>query len=88
MSYEGSQNSYFGKMSGLRKAHLTQKLLGYFAITDDRQWAPAEGWVELSMRSYIVFVHPGGTQDVQREIMARRMGIGRTVKEEAGEIAD
>lgn len=88
MSYEGSQSSYFRKMSNLRKAGLIQQILGYFALTNDRQWAAANGWVEINMRSSIVGVHPGGTQDIQRVIMARRMGIGRTVKEEAGVIPD
>jgi len=88
MSYEGSQSSYWRKMGGLRKIRLMQQILGYFAIVNDRDWAAASGWVELTMRSSIVAVHPGGTQDIQRVIMARRMGIGRTVREEAGQIPD
>jgi len=88
MSYEGSQSSYWRKMGGLRKIRLMQQILGYFAIVNDREWAAANGWVELNMRSSIVAVHPGGTQDIQRVIMARRMGIGRTVREEAGQIPD
>jgi len=85
-TYEGSQSSYYGKMSGLRISHAMQDILGYIAITKDPQWYAAEGWLELFMRSSITAVHPGGTQDIQRVIMARRMGLGRTVKEEAGQI--
>lgn len=85
-TYEGSQSSYYRKMSGLRLAQNMQKILGYFAITRDPQWAAVDQWVELFTRSSITAVHPGGTQDVQRVVMARRMGIGRTVKEEAGAI--
>ena len=88
MSYEGSQSSYWGKMSGVRKARLIQQALGYFALTNDRQWAPAGGWTEFYMRLAITAVHPGGTQDIQRTIIARRIGIGRSVKEEAGKIPD
>lgn len=83
-TYEGSQSSYWGKMSGLRIAQRIQQMLGYLAITDDRQWGPANGWLEHYQRSAITAVHPGGTQDIQRTIIARRMGVGRTVKEEPG----
>jgi len=83
-SYEGSQSSYWGKMSAVRIAQRMQEVLGYFAITSDRQWAASEGWAEHLQRNAIQSLHPGGTQDIQRTIIARRMGIGRTVKEEAG----
>ena len=85
-SYEGSQSSYYGKMSGLKISRKMQEILGYFADTDDPQWGPANGWIEHYQRSAITAVHPGGTQDIQRTIIARRMGIGRTVKEEAAQI--
>ncbi len=88
MSYEGSQSSYQRKMSGLRKIRLMQQVLGYYALIKERDVAIADGWVEINMRASIVAVHPGGTQDIQRVIIARRMGIGRTVREEAGQIPD
>jgi len=83
-TYEGPQSSYFRKMSGLRVSHTMQNILGYLTITDDEEWNVAERWVEHFQRASITAVHPGGTQDIQRVIMARRMGLGRTVKEEAG----
>ncbi len=88
MSYEGSQSSYVRKMGGLRKSRLMQQMIGYWAITDDKQYAPGAGWVNSFMKTSIISVHPGGTQDIQRVIMARRMGIGRTVREEAGQLPD
>jgi len=88
MSYEGSQSSFFRKMGGLRKSRLMQQVLGYLAVTSDKELAPGEGWVDSFMKTSIISVHPGGTQDVQRVIMARRMGIGRTAKEEAGQMPD
>ena len=33
-----------------------------------------------------VAVHPGGTADIQRVSMARRIGIGRAKREDAGEV--
>ncbi len=88
MSYEGSQSSYFRKMGGLRKSRLMQGAIGYYAIMSDKQLAPANGWVDSFMKTSIISVHPGGTQDIQRVIMARRMGIGRTVQEAAGQLPD
>ncbi len=88
MSYEGSQSSYFRKMGGLRKSRLMQGAIGYYAIMSDKQIAPANGWIDSFMKTSIISVHPGGTQDIQRVIMARRMGIGRTVQEAAGQLPD
>ncbi len=45
-------------------------------------------WIDSFMKTSIISVHPGGTQDIQRVIMARRMGIGRTVQEAAGQLPD
>ncbi len=85
-TYEGSQSSYFRKMGGLRVSYAMLNILGYLALTNDEEWNVAERWVEHYQRSTITAVHPGGTQDIQRVIMARRMGLGRTVREEAGQM--
>jgi hypothetical protein len=34
-----------------------------------------------------VAIHPGGTTDIQKVIMARRIGIGREVREKAGALS-
>jgi hypothetical protein len=43
--------------------------------------------MEAHQRSAIVAIHPGGTADIQKLIMARRIGIGREVREKAGALA-
>ena len=86
-TYGGSQASYFRKMSGLKLTNTMVRLLGYYALTSDPAWRPAEGYVEAQQRSGIVAVHPGGTADVQKLVMARRIGVGRTTREEAGQLA-
>ena len=83
-SYEGPQASYYRKMSGLRMARAIQELLGYSALTTDAEWGAADRWMEAYMRLAIMAVHPGGTADIQKLIMARRIGVGRAVREEAG----
>ena len=38
-------------------------------------------------RAGIVAVHPGGTREIQKVIMARRIGIGREGREKAGALS-
>ena len=87
VSYEGPQLSYHRKMSGLRMGRAILELLGPAALTNDPRWAPAEGHVEAHQRSSIVAVHLGGTADIQKNNMARRIGIGRPTREEAGTLS-
>jgi hypothetical protein len=74
-------------MSGLRQATAILDILGPAALTYDPQWGAAEGHMEAYQRSAIIAVHPGGTADIQKVIMARRIGIGREVREKAGALA-
>ena len=43
-----------------------------------------DGFAEAQQRDGIVSMHPGGTTDIQRVIMARRLGIGKRAREQAG----
>lgn len=85
-SYGGSQSSYLRKMSGLWLTKTMGKLLGYSALVSGGEHAAAEGYAEAQQRRGIVLVHPAGTADVQKLIMARRIGVGRTTREEAGRL--
>ena len=87
ITYEGPQASYWRKMSGLRMAQSILDILGPSALTYDPQWGAADGHMEAHQRSAIVAIHPGGTADIQKLIMARRIGIGREVREQAGALA-
>ena len=87
ITYEGPQASYWRKMSGLRMSQSILDILGPAALTYDPQWGAAEGHMEAHQRSAIVAIHPGGTADIQKVIMARRIGIGREVREKAGALA-
>ena len=87
ITYEGPQASYWRKMSGLRMSQSILDILGPSALTFDPQWGAADGHMEAHQRSAIVAIHPGGTADIQKLIMARRIGIGREVREKAGALA-
>ena len=87
VTYEGPQLSFHRKTSGLRMGKTILELLGPYALTNDPQWGIAEGHIEAHQRSSIVDIHPGATTDIQKVIMARRMGVGRATKEKAGTLA-
>ena len=67
-----------GKHYNALKAARVRSVLGPYAITSDSKWGPLDGRVEEDGRSSLVGLHPGGTYDVQKLIMARRLGISRT----------
>jgi alkylation response protein AidB-like acyl-CoA dehydrogenase len=85
-SYEGPQLSYYRKMAGLWMTGAILEAVGPAALTSDPGWGSPDGFLELQQRNGIVAVHPGGTADVQRVSMARRIGIGRAAPESAGKV--
>jgi alkylation response protein AidB-like acyl-CoA dehydrogenase len=87
ITYEGPQASYFRKTAGLRMATAILDILGPAALTKDPEWGAADGHIEAHQRAAIIALHPGGTTDIQKVIMARRIGIGREVRERAGTLA-
>ena len=79
MSYHGSQNSLWRKESALRIADATREVLGLTALLDeDDSGAPFGGELENHQRESLVGAHPGGTIEVQKVIIARRLGVSRT----------
>ena len=85
-SYEGPQLSYYRKMAGLWMTGAILEAVGPAALTTDPTWGSPDGFLELQQRNGIVAVHPGGTADIQRVSMARRIGIGRAAREAAGTV--
>ena len=84
ITYEGPQASYMRKTSGLRMAQAMLDILGPSGLTHDPELGASDGHMEAHSRAGIVAIHPGGTTDIQKVIMARRIGIGREVRERAG----
>ena len=84
LSYEGPQAYLHMKRSALRASKAIHNILGPYALTLDPEWGLEEGHIEVQQRGSIVAQHPGGTVEIQKVIMARRLGIGRAVREQAG----
>ena len=87
MSYEGPQSSMYRKSTGLKMAQRILDIVGPYALTNDPKWDLSDEHMEVYQRSSIVALHPGGTTDIQKVIMARRIGIGREVREKQGALA-
>lgn len=87
LAHEGPQHSYTRKESGLRMGQIIQKVIGPYALISDPEWDKSGGAMEVFQRSSIVALHPGGTSEIQKVIMSRRLGIGRRVREQAGTLS-
>lgn len=85
-SYEGPQVSYVRKTTGLWLTKAIMDLLGPDAMTNDPVHGAMDGYAESQQRAGIVEMHPAGTTDIQRVIMARRLGIGKREREQAGRL--
>lgn len=85
-SYEGSQYSLRRKLSGLDIGEKMVRIAGPLVLTKDKRWAPLKGNIEYFQRDAITALHPGATTDIQRVIMARRLGIGGREREKAANL--
>jgi alkylation response protein AidB-like acyl-CoA dehydrogenase len=83
-SYEGAQYSLRRKLSGLDISEKMLRIAGPCVLTRDKRWGPLRGTIEYFQRDAITALHPGATTDIQRVVMARRIGIGGREREKAG----
>ena len=79
MTYHGSQNSLWRKESQLRIADGIREVMGLDSLLDFKDSAaPTGGEFEHHQRESLAGAHPGGTIEVQKVIVARRIGVSRT----------
>ena len=88
MTYHGPQASMFTKTFRITNADRARDIMGMYSLLGVRDpRAPFDGAPEVYQRSSLTGAHPGGTIEIQKVIMARRIGIGREVKEKAGALS-
>ena len=80
--YGGAQYLYYERMVRLRNAERLQQILGHDALIPDLT-INEEADFEYAVRAGPGWLHGGGTLDTDRLIIARRLGLGRSSKEEA-----
>jgi len=83
MEHEGPQLSYWNKSRAHSYVQKIHDMLGHYSVTRDPKYAVVNGWLEHMQRNVFVTVHAGGGLNIQATIYARRLGIGRTTKDEA-----
>ena len=79
MSYHGSLSSMFRKTFAMRNADRARDIMGMYSLLGVREpRAPFAGQPEVYQRGSLTGAHPGGTIEIQKVIIARRLGISRT----------
>jgi alkylation response protein AidB-like acyl-CoA dehydrogenase len=84
-SYEGPQAYLLEKRASLRFSRLALEIFGPLALAGDGNGATAA--LAHSHAGGISAMHGGGTSEMQKLVIARRMGLGRVKQEEAGRLA-
>lgn len=85
-SYEGAQSYYVEKVTGMWMNKVVTETVGPAGLT----WGPhlgAGGAIGRHLAGSIGHSHGGGTIDIQRVVMSRRLGIGRSGTENAAALA-
>jgi hypothetical protein len=79
MSYHGSQSTAYRKTYRLENALRASDIMGPYSLLDTTEpRAPFGGAPEVDHRTSLQGLHPGGTVEVMKIIIARRIGISRT----------
>ena len=79
MTYEGSQSALWRKEFRVRNARREAEIMGPYALLDHEDADPVYGGSpEVRQRRNLAWTHPGGTPEIMRLIIARRLGISRT----------
>ena len=77
--YEGNLANVHSRESGLRNALRVRELMGPFAfLSTEDPIAPGRGAQEVRQRAAAGQRHPGGTTNIAKVVLARRIGISRT----------
>lgn len=79
MTYHGSQTSMFGKLYKIKNADRARDIMGMYSLCGTNEpRAPFGGEPEVYQRGSLVGAHPAGTVEIQKVIIARRIGVSRT----------
>ena len=79
MTYHGSQHAMYRKVYRMTNADRARNIMGMYCMLGvGEPRAAFEGQPEVYQRSSLTGAHPGGTIEIQKVIIARRLGISRT----------
>jgi len=79
INFEGNLSSVHGRESSIRMASRIRDVMGMYSVVDgDEPGAPNEGAQEVNQRSRAGQNHAGGSTNIAKVVLARRIGISRT----------
>ncbi|MFC1864278.1 acyl-CoA dehydrogenase family protein [Chloroflexota bacterium] len=82
LRHEGPETSLHGKLGTLKVAKAISDIVGPYAFTNDPRWSIADMEVE-GQQTMSIDMCAAATIEIQKVIMARRMGISKTREEAA-----
>ena len=83
INYEGNVANVYGRESSLRIAWRVRDVMGMYALLGTKEpGAPHEGAQEVNQRGRAGQNHAGGSTNIAKVVLARRIGVSRT-KEQA-----
>lgn len=86
-SYEGAQGYYWQKVTNMWMNRIVADIVGPTGLVWSPEVGADGGNVGRSVTGGISGSHGGGTIDIQRVVMARRLGIGRAKVESGAKLA-
>ena len=79
ISYQGNLSNVHGRESSLRTAERVRDVMGMFALVDGKDSAASHGGAqEVNQRGRAGQNHAGGSTNIAKVVLARRIGISRT----------
>ncbi len=79
MSWEGPCTSLFGRNYGMRNVARVRDVMGPYALLGTKDpIAPCGGGQEVDQRSSFIHQHGAGSRNINKVLLARRIGISRT----------
>ena len=79
INYQGNVGNVYGRESSLRIASKVRDVMGMYSLVDRNEpEAPYGGRHEVNQRSRAGQNHAGGSTNIAKVVLARRIGISRT----------
>jgi len=77
-TYHGAQGTWYGRETRIRSAEDYLDLLGPHSLMEDEKWGLLKGRMESAERNASMATHAAGSYEVDKVIIARRIGMSRT----------
>jgi len=77
-SYHGSQKVWYGRETRIRTSFDMLSLLGPHSLVEDKAWGLLGGKIEAAQRTGSMATHAAGSYEIDKVIIARRIGMSRT----------